>query len=607
MVTITKAVVRRLNTEKDNHFLVYIPLLQKANDKEVNATMEATLVSIRGIDKTIKVGDVVYVSFEDNKLSKPVILGKLYLGELYEKDSGITIVSDSLTVNKSTTLNNTATISGINLDNINNGVKKLIEQNYIDSDNIQYDNAKVLSYNESGESGDIIPLSSSILQDALDDVAIRLSNIENTPSISSIDGLSGGTLTSPLIITGGDSATASKIILNQNNQGQITDSATSTLFGFLNSNTLTVGGNSYALNLRGSSITANNTTNVKGVLNIKNQDNTTIASIDQNGYIVGTRLKSTAATDNSSWSDVWVNNSGWLYKRNKTGFKADLEIPLSSKTVLTGNTITETLSPGVTYECSSNSLISLDITLGAVSGSENDLYMLRFYVGETIPTLTIYHSYSNILWPVVMPDDLQTYTYYELIIKGKIFSLTPTANKYMLLQTVRLLNGLDVYETLADAGTLTLTDKATSQVWSGNWGLPGNIYHVLATPGTLCSLYSLTINGNNFINNTDYTLLENSSIEAVFRGNDTTLTVTNNTASSVILYRASGLSSGITIEANTTSTISVKILDFVQISGSSTSTLTYSGITPTTSSSYSITGRISDLNPTLTFTSNQTS
>lgn len=248
MVTITKAVVRRLNTEKDNHFLVYIPLLQKANDKEVNATMEATLVSIRGIDKTIKVGDVVYVSFEDDKLSKPVILGKLYLGETYEKDSGITIVSDSLTVNKSTILNNTATISGINLDNINNGLKKLIEQNYIDSDNIQYDNAKVLSRSESG---DIIPLSSSILQDALDDVAIRLSNIENTPSISSIDGLGGGTLISPLIITGGDSATASKIILNQNDKGQITDSATSTLFGFLNSNTLTVGGNSYALNLRG--------------------------------------------------------------------------------------------------------------------------------------------------------------------------------------------------------------------------------------------------------------------------------------------------------------------------------------------------------------------
>lgn len=70
--------------------------------------------------------------------------------------------------------------------------------------------------------------------------------------VTSVDGLSGGTLTSPLKISGGNQSTASKISLNQSANGQITDSSTSTLFGFMSSTTLTVGDNGYALALRGS-------------------------------------------------------------------------------------------------------------------------------------------------------------------------------------------------------------------------------------------------------------------------------------------------------------------------------------------------------------------
>ena len=72
-------------------------------------------------------------------------------------------------------------------------------------------------------------------------------------SITSINGLAGGSLTSPLIIKGGDATTADKIALDHTQAGQITDEGTGTLFGFLSNNatTLTVGGNSYALNLRG--------------------------------------------------------------------------------------------------------------------------------------------------------------------------------------------------------------------------------------------------------------------------------------------------------------------------------------------------------------------
>ena len=70
--------------------------------------------------------------------------------------------------------------------------------------------------------------------------------------VTSVDGLSGGTLTSPLKISGGNQSTASKISLNQSANGQITDSSTSTLFGFMSSTILTVGDNGYALALRGS-------------------------------------------------------------------------------------------------------------------------------------------------------------------------------------------------------------------------------------------------------------------------------------------------------------------------------------------------------------------
>ena len=70
--------------------------------------------------------------------------------------------------------------------------------------------------------------------------------------VTSVDGLSGGTLTSPLKVSGGDQSTASKISLNQEANGQITDNSTSTLLGFMSSTTLTVGGNGYALALRGS-------------------------------------------------------------------------------------------------------------------------------------------------------------------------------------------------------------------------------------------------------------------------------------------------------------------------------------------------------------------
>lgn len=61
----------------------------------------------------------------------------------------------------------------------------------------------------------------------------------------------GGTLTAPLTVTGGDGTTAGKIVLDQNNKGQITNTGTQTLFGYLDSTQLAVGHSSYYLRLRG--------------------------------------------------------------------------------------------------------------------------------------------------------------------------------------------------------------------------------------------------------------------------------------------------------------------------------------------------------------------
>lgn len=66
---------------------------------------------------------------------------------------------------------------------------------------------------------------------------------------TSIDGLGGGTLTSPMTLTGGDGAAASKMILTSN--GQITNESTATLFG-RSGGVLIVGHQSIPLRLRGS-------------------------------------------------------------------------------------------------------------------------------------------------------------------------------------------------------------------------------------------------------------------------------------------------------------------------------------------------------------------
>lgn len=77
-----------------------------------------------------------------------------------------------------------------------------------------------------------------------------IDEINSKSAIDSIDGLKGGTLSSPLTFTGGDGASAKKAILDNTNNGQITDKSTSTLLGFIGSD-FVVGSNSYLTKIRG--------------------------------------------------------------------------------------------------------------------------------------------------------------------------------------------------------------------------------------------------------------------------------------------------------------------------------------------------------------------
>lgn len=135
-----------------------------------------------------------------------------------------------------------------------------------------------------------------------------LTNKPTIPSaVTSVNGLSGGSLTSPLIVKGGDAATAAKIALDQTASGQITNNGTQTLFGFTSNNatTLTIGHSSYAMALRGSGTRPTyNGTNVALATDTSPVDYVTIAPSAANT----TGLK-VALLD----SEPSTKYDGWIY------------------------------------------------------------------------------------------------------------------------------------------------------------------------------------------------------------------------------------------------------------------------------------------------------
>lgn len=117
--------------EAKNKFLIRIPSLETAG-ANIPFEMEAILAHPAGVVAGIAVNDIVIVGFENESISKPVILGKFFLqgDEAAQADA----VLHSLEVGGIANLSNQTTIGEIGYDRLFNSVLKTDEN----TSNIKY-------------------------------------------------------------------------------------------------------------------------------------------------------------------------------------------------------------------------------------------------------------------------------------------------------------------------------------------------------------------------------------------------------------------------------------------------------------------------------------
>lgn len=128
---ITKGKITKIPTGKwitengvekyDNIYEVFIPIFlsagQSKDSKLSPSSIEATLCYQPEHLNSYNVGDIVFVSFEDNDKSKPIILGKLYLGN-GETESRTNDIVQDLRVTHNAKLPKNTTIGDISGDEI---------------------------------------------------------------------------------------------------------------------------------------------------------------------------------------------------------------------------------------------------------------------------------------------------------------------------------------------------------------------------------------------------------------------------------------------------------------------------------------------------------
>ena len=109
---VTKAIIlnRVINT---NNYLVRIPFLDAAGMPTERRL--ATLSSNPAIKEEYKIDDVVYVSFEEHKANKVVIIGKLYLGESEPRGHANL---ESLVVSNNVSLPDSTTVGGVKMSQL---------------------------------------------------------------------------------------------------------------------------------------------------------------------------------------------------------------------------------------------------------------------------------------------------------------------------------------------------------------------------------------------------------------------------------------------------------------------------------------------------------
>ena len=108
-------------SEVKNKFKVKLPIFDtpglNINQKLNSTILDATICYNPGAYPEYKVNDIVYVGFEDNDLSRPVILGMLYLED---KTSQSRIDCSNLQVYNKAIMPKDSSLSNIKISDINN-------------------------------------------------------------------------------------------------------------------------------------------------------------------------------------------------------------------------------------------------------------------------------------------------------------------------------------------------------------------------------------------------------------------------------------------------------------------------------------------------------
>ena len=124
---ITKAEVQR--KQGNNKYLVRIPLFEWAGEKQ-EFIEPATVCYSPGAVPAYKTGDIVFVSFENNNIGKPVIIGKLYIGDEDSKKDSVAIQGATLAIKTKAELPSDLKIGNIPASTLNYILKnyKLLEE-----------------------------------------------------------------------------------------------------------------------------------------------------------------------------------------------------------------------------------------------------------------------------------------------------------------------------------------------------------------------------------------------------------------------------------------------------------------------------------------------